>query len=1726
MRCGQLHPPKQCPAKGDKCRTCGKKNHWARVCIAGRQGGHDGYRDPRPKGRPNSKGRQQSRSPGRSLSRERGSTQRSSGHGGNQGQKYRGGNNPTYELTVQQRAAESQQEGTTGKAPCRTPTHSQSELNVEGEERSKFACYAVDKDEGLDPRDQIYTDTDREGRTECITDITVRHSSEDKPVSMTVKADPGAMTDIIPLYLFQKYFPQLCDSDGNPKEGIMTESDASFTMYGGTAHERSMGMLFLQGYNEEERCWHPLRFHIVKLQGAPILIGYAHCGWLSLNLTKCKNKAPRNTFRVAEITSTTAEPATETLGGCEGPASEETAGLASTVSNIISGPPHTHKETTASRAKRRRRKKSNYSTIRDTPNEDLSTREQPHSSNTPSTAEPRSPETLGGCGGPERNTLDETALQKASLLGYWTPDGQFETWQRISPTQARSNLYPEKVQTFSKTTELKASRYQPFYYIPGSLIINTNEEAAYYYPNTFDRLGDLAGQYDIKTDPMVVPVQNARRKVPIELVDRIDDALDYMLANGIIVEERDPTPWVNSMTYPQKPDGSVRPCLDPRNLNRAIIRECHKAPTVEEISHLLSGAVCFTKADANKAFLQLHLTKEASLKTTFSTHRGRFRFLRMPFGLKMSQDVFQLKMDDIMIQCPGSLSIHDDIVVYGKDTPQHDSNLVNMLNVASKEGLSMNKDKLDLRQEKISFFGADFTKEGMLPDPKKVQGITELSPPVDKQACQSFLGLVTYMGNFIPHLSHNTQYLRDMLKKDAVYQLDVTANAAFQHIKKLLVKAMKRPLRYYDRNLPVVVQADASMRGLGAVLVQEGRPIAFASKSLTDTEKRYANIEREMLAIVFAVLRFSIYLLGRPFIVESDHRPLEMIQLKNLALAPKRLQGMLIKIQRYDMTIKYRPGREMLLADGLSRCPSPDNTTAETTLPYQVHAVALTAGDSARLSRHTMEDPILKTVAQLCINGWPSSRSRVPRIARRYWDFRDELSAEKLWEGVVVLKGLRYCIPVALREEYLAELHKGHLSVNKQADQARSSIYWPGIDGDIEDYTKRCTQCLLHSQTRKEPLRPSEIPAGPWKTLGADHFELRGKLYLLIADYFSKYPYVFPVTTTSYKATKRCFEELFAAEGRPDELRSDNGTPFQSNEFNLFMKANKIQHITSSPLYPRSNGFIERMVQTIKNSFSKALNRGEPTTTALFNYRSTPIGPNLPAPAEILHGRNPVTGKVSHIDVDAIHEHLRARQAKYKENHDKSRAAHSQRPLQVGESCYYMAKANTWQPCTILQAGETDRDYIVTTSDNKTFRRNRDHIKPMNPEPLLLHPSNKPTPAKVPKKTRNTDQNKENLWEGVVVLKGQNTNKTNENSKKEGVVVLKGKKKYNKDALWQFPTPPLRPALRRNTIKKVQLPTPTENPDHDTQPPPETSDTPVSQPSTTAALPTSSSSTSAEEEERANYEHTVTGPLDQDATTSAHQEEPPRNSHITESQTAHQQQQEEEHGESNDHPRTSTGSSSETASSSDESDNTPSTGSRASTGSTSSDGSTSSSGSTSNSSSGSSSTSSSDSEGPSDGAKPTEGTPSIPSKSHPGSQPSSTANTPRTLDLSIGSKIELVEHLQPAGTRVTRKVRQDTMDALDMAGARGRIGLLAQISRRPEYQPTPRRNATPPPPPRKGKGKGVGKGSSNNIQPRQILQSDSEPDQQHTPSDKKKKAKRAKKQPSQKDSPDSDKKQE
>ena len=283
-------------------------------------------------------------------------------------------------------------------------------------------------------------------------------------------------------------------------------------------------------------------------------------------------------------------------------------------------------------------------------------------------------------------------------------------------------------------------------------------------------------------------------------------------------------------------------------VNKAIRRDHYRTPMLEEITHELAGSTKFTKVDGSSSYYCIVLNYESSLLTTFNTHRGRFHSVYLPFGLACAQDIFQRMMDQILDRCEGVIGITDDIIIHDKDDAEHDRRLHKFMRVAREHGLVLNK-KCEVKSNSVKFFGCVYDKHRAHPDPSKVSTIKEMPAPQNKGELQSFLGMVTYLSPFIPQLSSHTATLRGLLKTDVEYSWNATYQVTFDKLKSLVCE--DTTLRYFNTKKPVTIQVYASGKGLGAALIQDGGPVAFAP-----TEQCYANNERELLARIFSAEQF------------------------------------------------------------------------------------------------------------------------------------------------------------------------------------------------------------------------------------------------------------------------------------------------------------------------------------------------------------------------------------------------------------------------------------------------------------------------------------------------------------------------------------------------------------------------------------------------------------------------------------------------------------------------------------------------------------------------------------------------------------------------------------------------------------------------------------------------------------------------------------------------------
>ena len=432
---------------------------------------------------------------------------------------------------------------------------------------------------------------------------------------------------------------------------------------------------------------------------------------------------------------------------------------------------------------------------------------------------------------------------------------------------------------------------------------------------------------------------------------------------------------------------------------------------------------------------------------------------------------------------------------------------------------------------------------------------------------------------------------------------------------------------------------------------------------------------------------------------------------------------MLLRLQQYDYTIQYIPGQNMVLADRLSRFPSPcENLPIE--LHQNIHALNFHP-DRLLIIKGAIEcDPILSAVYRVTLNGWPNRIQDVPCLARHFWSLRDELMIE---DGVL-MKGNRICIPPELHDRTLYDLHDSHQGIEKMTHIARSNVYWPGIDADISDYVRRCTICTKFKASQStQPMLPRDIPDSPWQELAADYFTHKGKDYLLIANTFSKYPFVYKVHSKTTDSIINRLQDLFSQFGKPQRFFSDNGPPFSSEPFSQFLTSHAINHITSSPLYPRSNGFIERQVKTIKTSLATTQASNTSLDQLLPTLCSTPIGPSLPSPCEILLNRtDPKPGHPSTpINLEQVRDYLITKRSAQKHYYD---IRHNTRPLpdlSPSQDVLFLSPVDqmSYLEGTIVSQASMPRSYIIGAQGCK-YRCNRHHIKPINTDPpsLLARP--------------------------------------------------------------------------------------------------------------------------------------------------------------------------------------------------------------------------------------------------------------------------------------------------------------------------------------------------------------------------------------------------------------------
>ena len=856
------------------------------------------------------------------------------------------------------------------------------------------------------------------------------------------------------------------------------------------------------------------------------------------------------------------------------------------------------------------------------------------------------------------------------------------------------------------------------------------------YHDVNEGVGCIPGEYSLKCDDSVKPVAHPPRPVPAALREAVKAKLKSLEECGIIerVPVGTPTPWCSSLHVVLKKNRKdVRITIDPKDLNRALLREYHPILTVEDVITRTHGSKYFTVLDAQQGFFQIKLDQESALLTAFNTPFGRYFYKRLPMGISSAPEIYQRAMTDLFKGIDNVEIVMDDILVHGSTLEAHNKTLETVLQRCRDNNLKLNSSKTKLAQNEVEYVGQLLTPSGVKIAPSKVRAVLEMPSPKNINNVHTLLGMVNYTMKFLPELSAVTEPLRLLLKESNTHNFkfhwDPVHEQAFQKLKSMMTAAPV--LRYYSLTEPVTISCDASQSGLGMVLLQGGKPVAYGSKSLTNAEYAYSQIEKELLAIVSACNKFHTYIYGRHDVtVETDHLPLIRIFEKPLHLVPLRLQKMLMRLQQYHFTIVHKPGKEIPVPDNLSRLPIQEYTTDD----YPEFSVMLTDVRSTcsvstqrltQIREDTQADKALQVLIKTAQNGWPSTKKETDELIRPYWDFREEIN---ILDGIV-LRGERIIVPYTQQKEILSILHESHQGIVKMKQLAKDLIYWPGINGQIEDMVSKCGPCQKHRKYQiKEPLVPSEVPKGPWQHLAADLFDCNKVKYLIVADYYSEWFDIANLgNNTTASAVIKALKSMFSTHGIPVKLLTDNGPPFNSEAFKQLAQDFDFQHVTMSPYHSQTNGLAEKTVDIAKNLIIKCTEDGRDISLALLNVRNTPG--DIGSPAQRLMGRRTRTLiptsfaqlQPATTDPQLVTGGLDARRQLAKSYYD--RGSKPLPPLQNNDVVRIRnQQTRNWEPAQLLenQPQLGDRSYIVTTPDGSTFRRNRrDLLKTREDDPRI-----------------------------------------------------------------------------------------------------------------------------------------------------------------------------------------------------------------------------------------------------------------------------------------------------------------------------------------------------------------------------------------------------------------------
>ena len=719
------------------------------------------------------------------------------------------------------------------------------------------------------------------------------------------------------------------------------------------------------------------------------------------------------------------------------------------------------------------------------------------------------------------------------------------------------------------------------------------------------------------------PFRQQLRRQPISVTDVIDKQVQQMLETGVI--EPSTSPWVSNVVMVKKKDGTMRFCVDYRQLNKLTRKDAYPLPRIDSCLDAMAGSRFFSTFDLRSGYHQLRVCEADSDKTSFATRTGTYRFRRLPFGLCNSGSTFQRVMDIAMRGLNFTLCLVylDDIIVYSPTVEEHMSRLEALFDRLRQAGLKLKPSKCELVRTTVDFLGHRVSGDGVSTAPSKIEAVVAWPVPCNVTEVRAFLGLCGYYRRFVCNFANIAAPLHALTGHNQTFRWTVQCQEAFDSLKAAL--SSSPVLVMPDDTGRFILDTDASGSSLGAVLsqVQEGRErvVAFGSRVLSKTEKNYCVTRRELLAVVTFVRFFKQYLLGRNFLIRTDHSCLRWLRHTPEPIGQQARWCSIL--EEFDFEIEHRPGKSHGNADALSRRPCRQCGAGEDRVPGQVRAVkpvplipVVQGLDQEQMAKDYETDPQLaefynlKSTCEEC----PAITDRsgfsgVTKTLCMEWDrfkIEDGVLFRKWWVFGKGSDRWQLIPPSFCREKILDVVHAGfgggHLGVRKMRARLQQQCFWPGWQRDVESFCSRCPACA--SYFRGTPPRRGKLqlaPVGePWERLAIDitgphPVSATGFRFLLTGiDLFTKWAFAIPCRNHEAQTVARLLvEQVFTIFGPPAQLLSDRGPEFESNLMKELCIGFGIDKIRTTAYKPSTNGAVERFHRTLNSMLGKVISRSQ-----------------------------------------------------------------------------------------------------------------------------------------------------------------------------------------------------------------------------------------------------------------------------------------------------------------------------------------------------------------------------------------------------------------------------------------------------------------------------------------------------------------------------------------------------